>query len=55
MEEMEALYWAAIVKMAKTGDAEAEETLTAQNDIRKEQNRPSVEEELQAIVDKGAK
>ncbi|CDE57084.1 unknown [Prevotella sp. CAG:873] len=55
MEQMEVLYWTSIVKMAKTGDPEATETLTAQNKIRKEQNRPTVEQELQAIADKGAK
>lgn len=54
MEAMEVLYWTSIVKMAKMGDPEAMETLTAQNKLRAKQNRPTVEQELQAIADKGA-
>lgn len=51
MSEMEVLMWLAAIKLAREGNAEAENHLRIENEIRAEQNRPSVEEELQMIAE----
>ena len=50
MSPMEVLMWLSIIKTAKEGNSEAMNHLQVENKIRQEQNRPSVEEELQAIA-----
>ena len=50
MEKMEALYWVAELKLAKSGDEEAQAALRAENAMRSEQQRPTVEEELREMA-----
>ena len=42
--------WLSVIKMAKEGNPEAMNHLQAENKIRQEQNRPTVEQELQMIA-----
>ena len=51
MSQMEALMWLSAIKMAREGNVEAQNHLRAENTIRKEQNRPSVEQELQEMAE----
>ena len=51
MSQMEVLMWLSVIKKAKEGNPEAINHLQAENKIRQEQNRPSVEEELRVIVE----
>ena len=53
MEVLEAALLAATLKGAMAGNKKDKEHLAAMNKIRAEQGRPSVEEELQAILKKG--
>lgn len=43
--------WLSVIKMAKEGNPEAMNHLQAENKIRQEQSRPSVEQELQMIAE----
>ena len=51
MSQMEVLMWLSVIKMAKEGNLEAMNHLQAENKIRQEQSRPSVEQELQMIAE----
>lgn len=51
MSQMEVLMWLSVIKMAKEGNPEAMNHLQAENKIRQEQSRPSVEQELQMIAE----
>lgn len=51
MSQMEVLMWLSVIKMAKEGNSEAMNHLQAENKIRQEQNRPTVEQELQMIAE----
>ena len=51
MSQMEVLMWLSVIKMAKEGSPEAMNHLQAENKIRQEQSRPSVEQELQMIAE----
>lgn len=51
MSQMEVLMWLSVIKTAKEGNSEAMNHLQAENKIRQEQNRPSVEQELQMIAE----
>ena len=53
MSLLEAMMWLAELKAAKQQDQEAILHLQAENKIRQEQGRPTVEQELQELVDKG--
>lgn len=55
MELLEAALLAATVKGAMAGNPKDKEHLAAMNKIRSENGRPSVEEELEAILKAGAK
>ena len=48
---MEVLMWLSVIKMAKEGNLEAMNHLQAENKIRQEQSRPTVEQELQMIAE----
>ncbi len=50
MSPMEALMWLSVIKSAKAGNSEAMNHLQTENKIRQEQNRPTVEQELQMIA-----
>ena len=50
MSQMEVLMWLSVIKKAKEGNPEAINHLQAENKIRQEQNRPSVEEELKTLA-----
>ena len=50
MSQMGVLMWLSVIKMAKEGNPEAMNHLQAENKIRQEQSRPSVEQELQMIA-----
>ena len=52
MKQLEIMHWAAVISMAKSGNEEMANYLRAENKIRQEQNRPSVEDELQAIAER---
>ena len=43
--------WLSVIKMAKEGNLEAMNHLQAENKIRQEQSRPTVEQELQMIAE----
>ena len=47
--------WLSVIKMAKEGNPEAMNHLQAENKIRQEQNRPTVEQELQMIAEESEK
>ena len=51
MSQMEVLMWLSVIKMAKEGNPEAMNHLQAENKIRQEQSRPSVEQELRMIAE----
>lgn len=51
METLEAIMWTGILRRAKRGDNEALETLQSENKVRQENGLPTVEEELQAMVE----
>lgn len=51
MSQMEVLMWLSVIKMAKEGNLEAMNHLQAENKIRQEQSRPTVEQELQMIAE----
>lgn len=55
MSQMEVLMWLSAIKLAKEGNSEAMNHLQAENKIRQEQNRPSVEQELQMIAERSDK
>lgn len=52
METMEIFLWMAMIKEAKKGNEGARAMLAEENKLRKENNRPTVEEELMAIAKK---
>ena len=49
MEKKEAILWGVTIKMAKQGNQSAKDNLDSENQWRKENNLPSVEEELSQI------
>ena len=51
MSQMEVLMWLSAIKLAKEGNSEAQNHLQAENKLRQEQNRPTVEQELQEIAE----
>lgn len=51
MSELEILMWLTEIKAAKEGNLSAQNHLRAENTVRQEQNRPTVEEELRAIIE----
>lgn len=53
MEYKEAMYWLATIEQAHKGNQEAQISLNAENRIRKEQGRKTVEQEIDEIVAKG--
>lgn len=55
MSQMEVLMWLSVIKTAKEGNSEAMNHLQAENKIRQEQNRPTVEQELQMIAEQQPK
>ena len=46
MDNLTAIHWLSIVKMAKQGNEEAMETLRQENELRAENGLPTVQEEL---------
>lgn len=51
MTELEVLHWLSVISMARNGNEEMANYLQAENSIRQEQGRPSVEEELREIAE----
>lgn len=51
MERMEVYLWLVTIEQAKKGDQKCMEYVRVENKIRKEQGRPSLEEELLAIAE----
>ena len=49
MDNKEAVYWLTVIKLAKQGKQEAMQELSEENEVRKEQKLPSVEEELRKV------
>lgn len=50
MERNEAWLWLTRINKAKQGDPEALEMIRVENELRQENNRPSLEDELMAMV-----
>ena len=50
MDDKEAMYWLAVIKLAKQGEQEAQQELSEENEVRKELKLPSVEEELRKAL-----
>lgn len=53
MDYLEAMHWAVTVDMAHKGNEEMKQILAQENERRKENNLPTVEEELKALIAKG--
>ena len=53
METMEIYYWLAVIQEAKSGNKEAQEMLEAENALRTEKGRLTVEQELMKIAETG--
>ena len=51
MDNGEIMYWLAIIKQANKGDTDAQEMLQAKNELRAENNQPTIQEELMKIVE----
>ena len=51
MDNLEAMYWVAILRQANQGDKEAQETLQVENEQRAQNNQPTVQVELMEIVE----
>ncbi len=51
MDNGEIMYWLAIIKQANKGNTDAQEMLQAENELRAENNQPTVQEELMKIVE----
>ena len=49
MDDKEAMYWLAVIKLAKQGEQEAQQELSEENEVRKELKLPSVEEDLRKV------
>jgi len=52
MDYLEAMHWAVTVDMAQNGNEEMKEILAQENEKRRENNLPTVEEELKALIAK---
>lgn len=52
VDYLEAMHWAVTVDMAQNGNEEMKEILAQENKRRKENNLPTVEEELKALIAK---
>lgn len=52
MQQTEVLLMLTLVSLAKEGDKEAQHNLDAENKVRAQMGRPSVEEELKALFKK---
>lgn len=48
---MEILHWLSVITMARQGNSEMENYLRQENELRRQQNRPTVEEELKKIAE----
>ena len=55
MEYLEAMSWLSTVDLAKKGDKEMKQTLKAENKRRKENGQPTVEQELNSLIEQGKK
>lgn len=53
METMEIYYWLAVIQEAKSGNKEAQEMLEAENALRTEKGRLTVEQELMKVAETG--
>lgn len=51
MDNLEAMYWLAIIQQANEGDKEAQEMLQQENELRTETGQPTVQEALKEIVE----
>lgn len=51
MDNLEAMYWVAILRQANQGDKEAQKTLQVENELRVQNNQPTVNVELMEIVE----
>ena len=54
MEQLEAIYWLAIINQANNQDKEAMELLQQENELRTEMGNPTVEQDLTEIVKRAA-
>ncbi len=52
LQMMEAMYWHTVVSQAAQGNPEAQEELEAQNRLRQENAQPTIQQELQLIMNK---
>lgn len=50
-DNLEAMYWVAILRQANPGNKEAQETLQVENELRAQNNQPTVQEEFMTIVE----
>ena len=50
MEEMEAMYWVAMMQQAQQGDKEAREVINQTNKARAANNLPTIQEELEYLT-----
>ena len=46
------MYWLATIKQANKGNTDAQEMLQAKNELRAENNQPTIQEELMKIAEK---
>jgi len=51
MDRLEAMLWISEMDLARQGNEGAQKRLDAANKLRRENNRPTIEEELQALLE----
>ncbi|MGN0232676.1 MAG: hypothetical protein ACI4A8_10780 [Muribaculaceae bacterium] len=52
MEKKEALYWVAVLQLVQNGDKEMRAEINRENERRAEKKQPTVQQELQTMLDK---
>lgn len=55
MEYLEAMTWLTTMDLAKKGSKEEQERLRVENERRAENGLPTIEEEMNALIEKGRK
>lgn len=51
MEKKEAIYWVAVLQLAQKGDPEMRDEINRENKRRAENGLPTVQQELQTMLD----
>jgi len=52
MDRLEVVFWVATIQQTMAGDEDAKARLQSENKLRRQNNEPTIEEELRAMVKK---